>query len=102
MSDRRYWAKVADTLDGVAAALEKDRSMDPDGAVRLVLWGTSETPRPVGDTADSELFDEASSLIECYVAQAQGYDPGNGIQHLDRRDAITAARAEARRVRHFR
>jgi len=93
--------EVARVLDAAADAMEQDPSLDPDGAVRLAIWGDSETLYPGDQEPGAESFDYAESAIECWVANKHGYDPGGGIDHLDRDDAIEAARAEAERYRSY-
>jgi hypothetical protein len=90
------WTAVADALGRVADALERMPHLDPDAAVRLVVWGHPETPYPGDDAPGADLFDEVSSLIEC----ATGWQ-GNGIADVPVADAITAARSEAARIRSF-
>lgn len=88
---------IAAALTGAADAMERNASLDPDGAVRLVIWGTPDAHMPYDQTADSDLYDDVTSVIECYDADLHGYDPGNGIEKLSSADAIRAARAEAQR-----
>jgi hypothetical protein len=86
------FAAVADTLTRAATAMENNPQLDPDGAVRLAVWGNSETPYPGDGAPGADLFDEAESAIECYC----GWQ-GNGIQQIPQDEAIAAARAEAER-----
>ncbi len=91
------FAAVADVLERAATAMENNPCLDPDGAVRLAVWGNPETPYPDDDNSPGcDLYDEAHSAIECFC----GYQ-GNGIQDIPRRDAIEAARAEAARFRSY-
>ncbi|MFJ8006120.1 hypothetical protein [Streptomyces fagopyri] len=85
---------VARVLDEAADLMEADRTLDPDGAVRLAVWGDPETPYPGDNAPGADEFNEASSAIECKC----GYQ-GNGIRDIPQRDAIAAARAEAARFR---
>lgn len=95
------FAAVADVLERAATAMETNPALDPDGAVRLAVWGDPETPYPGDQEPGAEVFDHAESAIECFVANEQGYDPGDGIQHLTQADAIDAARMEAGRYRSY-
>jgi hypothetical protein len=93
------FAAVADALERAADLMEQNPDLDPDGAVRQAVWGHPETPYPGDQEPGAETFDYAESAIECFIAGEQGYDPGEGIQHLNRADAIDAARMEADRYR---
>lgn len=86
------FAAVADALIRTADAMENDPGLDPDGAVRLAVWGDSETLYPGDNEPGADIFDEAQSAIECFC----GYQ-GNGIANIPRAEAIEAARAEAAR-----
>ncbi|NUS78486.1 MAG: hypothetical protein HOV70_20120 [Streptomyces sp.] len=91
------FAAVADALTRAATAMENNAALDPDGAVRLAVWGNSETPYPDDDNSPGcDTFDEASSAIECFC----GYQ-GNGIADIPRLEAIEAARAEADRFKSY-
>lgn len=90
---------IAATLDKVAATLENSTGLDPDGAVRLIIWGDIDAPYPGDDQPGAAMFDEVESLIECYVASEDGHDPGNGIDWIAPARAAAAARAEAERWR---
>lgn len=92
---------IAAALETTARLMESRPELDPDGAVRMAIWGTPEAMLPAEDTTDSLLYDDAVSAIECYDADKNGYDPGDGIQRLDRSAAIEAARVEARRFRSY-
>lgn len=94
-------ADIAATLDKVADTLESRPSLDPDGAVRLVVWGNSEALYPGDDEPGACLFDEVESLIECYIAHEDRSDPGNGIAWIEPRRAVRACRAEAARYRTY-
>ena len=86
------FAAVSDALTRAATAMENNPQLDPDGAVRLAVWGDPETKYPGDNEPGADLFDEASSAIECFC----GYQ-GNGIDRIPRRYAIEAARSEAAR-----
>ncbi|MGW5477671.1 hypothetical protein [Streptomyces sp. NPDC004008] len=90
------FAAVADVLERAATAMETTPGLDPDGAVRLAVWGNANTPYPGDEAPGAEIFDTAESLIECYC----GWQ-GNGIDRIPRDEAIAAARAEAARVRPY-
>ncbi|MEU4348287.1 hypothetical protein [Streptomyces sp. NPDC023838] len=91
---------VAATLDKIAATLENSSGLDPDGAVRLIIWGSIDMPYPDDDEAPgAAMFDEVESLIECYIASEDGHDPGEGIAGIEPARAAAAARAEAARWR---
>ncbi len=81
--------------------LKAQPRLDPDGAVRVAIWGTPDAKVPVDPTADSLVYDEVTTAIECWDAYENNYEPGNGIDHLDRRAALEAAQAEARRFRSY-
>lgn len=95
------YAEIARTLDKVADTLQYSTGLDPDAAVRLVIWGHPETKYPGDNEPGAGLFDEVESLIECYIANEDGQDPGNGIDWIPARRAITACRAEADRYRTY-
>ncbi|MFE9684156.1 hypothetical protein [Streptomyces sp. NPDC006285] len=86
------FAAVADTLTRAATAMENNPHLDPDGAVRLAVWGHPETPHPGDGAPGADLFDEASSAIECFC----GWQ-GNGIDRIPVPEAIAAAHSEAAR-----
>ncbi|MFJ6085124.1 hypothetical protein ACIQI8_27320 [Streptomyces sp. NPDC092369] len=90
------FAAVADALERAATAMETNPRLDPDGAVRLAVWGNAETLYPGDDTPGALTFDSASSAIECFC----GWQ-GNGIDRIPRDEAITAARSEAARYRSY-
>jgi hypothetical protein len=94
-------AAIAATLDEVGDHLSRTPDLDPDGALRLAIWGTPDTARPVGNTADTALFDEVEPLIEGYDAARHGYECGDGIAGIDRDAAIVACRAVAARIRSY-
>ncbi|MFD8805593.1 hypothetical protein [Streptomyces sp. NPDC059597] len=98
MSD---FASIADVLDRAATAMETNPALDPDGAVRLAVWGDPETPYPGDQQPGADTFDQAEIAIESWVADKHGYNPGGGIDHLDRTEAIEAARAGAARFRSY-
>ncbi|MFJ4627129.1 hypothetical protein [Streptomyces sp. NPDC088847] len=83
---------IARVLRESAAAMEADPSLDPDGAVRQAVWGHRDAPFPGDGQPGADLFDEASSAIECKT----GWQ-GHGIEHIPQAEAIAAARAEAAR-----
>ncbi|MEL3944851.1 hypothetical protein [Streptomyces sp. LNU-CPARS28] len=96
------FAAAADALERAAIAMENNPGLDPDGAVRIAVWGHPDTPYPDdGQGPGVEAFDLAECAIESKVAAKYGYDAGDGIDHLDRSDAIAAARAEAARFRSY-
>lgn len=90
------FAGIADVLTRAADLMEADPDMDPDGAVRQVVWGDPETLYPGDGEPGADLFDEAESAIECFCSYQN-----SGIQDIPRRDAIEAARAEAARFRSY-
>lgn len=51
----------------------------------------------VDNTPGADLFDEVTSLIECYIAREDGDDPGEGIAWIPPARAAAACRAEAQR-----
>ncbi|MFG3085107.1 hypothetical protein [Streptomyces parvulus] len=83
---------VADALTRAATAMETNPNLDPDGAVRLAVWGNPDTPYPGDNAPGADAFNEAVSAIECYC----GWQ-GNGIADIPVPEAIAAARAEAAR-----
>lgn len=95
------FAAIADTLTAAADAMENAPGLDPDGAVRQALWGHPDTPYPGDNAPGADLFDEAESAIECYIANQDGHDPGDGIDRIPPQRAIEAARAEAARFRSY-
>jgi hypothetical protein len=95
------WHKVSIVLNKAADLMETTPGLDPDGAVRKAVWGSRNAPYPGDNAPGAEEFDEAESLIECYIADEDGDDPGNGIAWIPAPRAITAARAEADRVRAY-
>lgn len=91
------FAAVSRTLTTAADLMQANPGLDPDGAVRQAVWGDPNTLYPGDQEPGAETFDYAESAIECWIAARHGYDPGGGIDHLDRSEAIEAARAEAAR-----
>lgn len=89
-------ATIAATLTKVAETLEHSTGLDPDGAVRLVVFGHIDMPY-VDNTPGADLFDDVTSLIECHIAKQDGDDPGNGIAWIPPARAAAACRAEAQR-----
>lgn len=92
-------ATIAATLTKVAETLENSTGLDPDGAVRLIIWGDIDAPYPGDGEPGADLFDDVESLIECYIAREDGDDPGNGITWIPPHRAAAACRAEAQRWR---
>ena len=90
------FAAIADVLERAATAMENNTELDPDGAVRLAVWGDPETPYPGDNAPGADVFDDASSAIECFC----GWQ-GNGIDRIPAAEAIEAARAEAARFRSY-
>lgn len=90
------FAAVADVLERAATAMETTPGLDPDGAVRLAVWGTSDAHAPVRQTTESDLYDEAVTAIEAKC----GWQ-GHGIDRIPVREAIDAARQEAARFRSY-
>ena len=88
------WSEIADTLATVANLLEQAPGLDPDGAVRLAIWGDANATYPGDTEPGAALFDEVESAIECKT----GWQ-GNGIAHIPAAEAATAARDEAWRFR---
>ncbi|MFE4874779.1 hypothetical protein [Streptomyces sp. NPDC056682] len=87
---------LAATLDKVAVTLENSTGLDPDGAVRLIVFGHIDMPY-IDTTPGADLFDEVTLLIECYIAREDKEDPGNGIAWIPPDRAAAACRAEAQR-----
>jgi hypothetical protein len=79
-------------MNFVADAMEADATLDPDGSVRLVVWGDADAEYPGDDAPGAEVFGEVESAIECFC----GYR-GHGIADIPQGEAIAAARAEAAR-----
>ncbi|MFF7142286.1 hypothetical protein ACFZB5_13690 [Streptomyces nodosus] len=92
---------VADALERAATAMETNPRLDPDGAVRLAVWGNPETPYPGDQAPGAATFQEAETAIESWIAAKHGYNPSGGIDHLNQAEAITAARAKAARYRSY-
>lgn len=92
-------AVLAAALTKVAETLENSTNLDPDGAVRLIIWGAIDAPYPGDNMPGADLFDEVESLIECYIAREDGDDPGEGIAWIPPDRAAAACRAEAQRWR---
>lgn len=95
------WAAAIECFDKVADILDEQPGLDPDGAVRLAIWGNVDTPYPGDDEPGADTFDEVESAIECYIARADGDDPGNGIAWIPAARAAAACRAEAARYRSY-
>ncbi|MEV0090430.1 hypothetical protein [Streptomyces sp. NPDC050738] len=94
------WTPVVEMLDKVAGLLDEDAALDPDGAVRLAIWGSPNIPYPDDDNAPgTELFDAVENLIEGYIANQDGHDCGDGIDWIPADRAAAACRAEAARFR---
>ncbi|WP_055591140.1 hypothetical protein [Peterkaempfera griseoplana] len=92
---------IADALDRAATAMNRDRTLDPDGALRLEIWGNRDARMPAGQTSDTDVYDDAAAAITGKDADACGEDPGY-IGDVPREDAIGYARAEAARFRSYR
>lgn len=93
------WTPVVETLDKVAGILDEQPGLDPDGAVRLAVWGNSDTPYPGDDEPGADVFEHVEMLIEGYIAAQDGHDCGDGIAWVPPNRAIEACRAEAARFR---
>ncbi|MER5559678.1 MULTISPECIES: hypothetical protein [unclassified Streptomyces] len=91
-------ADIADILTKVAETLENSTGLDPDGAVRLIVFGHIDMPY-VDNTPGADMFDEVVSLIDCYIANEDGDDPDGSIDWIPPARAAAAARAEAKRWR---
>ncbi len=89
-------ADIAAALTKVAETLEQSTGLDPDGAVRLIVFGHIDMPY-VDNSTGADMFDEITSLIECFIAHEDGDDPGNGIAWIPPHRAAAACRAEAQR-----
>lgn len=90
------FAATANALDRAATAMQGNPALDPDAAVRQAVWGNPETKYPGDGQPGADVFDDATSAIECYC----GWQ-GNGIDRIPRSQAIAAARAEAARFRSY-
>lgn len=88
--------EIAKVLEDAATAMERDKSLDPDEAVRLTVWGVRDAHVPQRPTTESDLYDEATSAIEVRCGWQEC-----GIAGIPRKDAIQAARAEAARYRSY-
>lgn len=86
------FAATARVLNLAADAMEADATLDPDGAVRLAVWGDPDAKYPGDNAPGAEVFDAAESSIEVVC----GYQ-GNGVADIPQPLAIRAARAEATR-----
>jgi hypothetical protein len=89
-------AAIAATLTKVAETLENSTGLDPDGAVRLIVFGHIDMPY-VDNTPGADMFDEVESLIECHIANEDNDDPGDGIAWIPPARAAAACRSEAQR-----
>lgn len=89
------FAAAARALDGLADALEADRGLDPDQALRLAVWGDPRAPYPGDHAPGAAAFDEAHSAMEAKT----GYRAA--VERIPRGEAIAAARAEAARYRSY-
>jgi hypothetical protein len=85
---------VARVLDGLADALETDRGLNPDQALRRAVWGDADKAYPGDHAPGADLFDEAHTALEA-ATESQGA----GIERVPRDEAVVAARAEAVRYR---
>ncbi|MEV5944526.1 hypothetical protein [Streptomyces sp. NPDC051994] len=88
---------IAATLTKVAETLDNSTGVDPDNAVRLIIWGDADAPYPGDNAPGADLFNEVTSLIECHIARQDRDDPGNGIAWIPPARAAAACRAEAQR-----
>ncbi|MFD9903886.1 hypothetical protein [Streptomyces sp. NPDC059063] len=90
------YADNARTLDALADALEDNPRLNPDTALRLAVWGDRNARFPGDGALGATLFTECESAMECRLGW-----PAQGIAHVDRLPAISAARAEAARFRSY-
>lgn len=95
------WAPVITCLDQVADILVRYPGLDPDGAVRFVIWDSVDTPHPGDNEPGAALFDIVESLIEGYIAAQDGHECGDGIAWIPGDRAIAACEAEAERLRNI-
>jgi hypothetical protein len=95
------WARAADLLIKVAACMEEHPDLDPNGAIRLVVFGYPDASVPDGGSDESEMYDDAARAIESGYAETH-LDPeadGLYISDVPTAEAITAARMMAERFR---
>ncbi|PSK52432.1 hypothetical protein B0E38_04758 [Streptomyces sp. 111WW2] len=83
---------VARLLAAAATAMERNPRLNPDQALRLVVWGDARAQYPGAGEPGADLYDEAHTAIEAKT----GWQ-GHGIDHIPAKEAIPAARAEAAR-----
>ncbi|MFD0209162.1 hypothetical protein ACFVH9_08490 [Streptomyces hirsutus] len=83
---------VARLLAAAANAMERNSRLNPDEALRRVLWGDAQAPYPGDGKPGADLYDEAHTAIEAKT----GWQ-GHGIDRIPAKEAIPAAREEAAR-----
>jgi hypothetical protein len=95
---------VAKVLAKTADIMETTPSLDTDSALRQAVWGTPRANAPRGQTNDTDLYDEAATAISCYGVNPAdtSSEPYAYVGDVPRRDAIKAARAEAKRFGKYR
>lgn len=90
-------AAIARVLTATTNALNRNPALDPDRAVRTVLWGSPNADAPGSHEVPAELYNAAATAITVYVA-AQG-TPVSSLADIPREQAIEAATAAAARLR---
>jgi len=98
MSD---FAGVAHVLEMAADIMETRPDLDPDGAVRLTLFGDPDAHVPNDGSPVSDLYDTAYSAITGGHYEKHGFLDPLPLQEVPTADAIPVAREAAERFRSY-
>lgn len=90
-------AAIARVLTATANTLARNNNLDPDQALRTVLWGSPNADAPGTNEVQAELYNTADTAITVYVTD-QG-NPLPALADIRREQAIEAASAAAARIR---
>lgn len=97
------FAAGAEVLDEVADVLTRRPTLDPDGAIRLVIYGNADSRVPDDDSPKSALYDDVVSALtadhaDLYLGRDSDPLPAEDIPAGE---AIQAARSAANRFRSY-
>ncbi|MGI5285175.1 hypothetical protein ACQEVF_17825 [Nonomuraea polychroma] len=93
------WARAAEVLDQAADIMQATPGLDPDGAIRVVLFGNSDAHVPDDGSPVSDLYDTAYSAITGGHYEKHGFLDPLPLQEVPTADAIPVACVRHRRQR---